>query len=118
MSFIGFPVRLENGFLKRFDEPSAIVSLIEMMARTPHGSWGGSRHFGFRDYVQRSEGRPELARIALDELNRALLDLGIQKYKVESITRESAKGQESDVFSIHLSSSDGQTQVFRIESTE
>lgn len=114
MSFVAFPVRLENGFLRRFDEPSAVLSLIEIMARTPHGSWGGSMHFGLRDYIQGAAGRPEATKMALDEMNRALADLGIDKYRVESIVREAGAAGGSDVYAISLSSSDGKSQILRL----
>jgi uncharacterized protein YjiS (DUF1127 family) len=118
MSFVAFPVRFENGFLRRFDEPSALLSLIEIMARTPHGSWRGSVHFGLRDYFQGARGRPELTKMALEELNRALADLGIDKYRVESIIRETAVGEDSEVYAISLSSGGQPSQVFRIASRE
>jgi hypothetical protein len=118
MSFVAFPVRLENGFLRRFDEPSAVLSLIEIMARTPHGSWVGSRHFGLRDFLQGAGGRPEFTKTALDELNRALADMGIDKYKVESIVRETGSAEDSSVYAISLSSKDGPSQVLRLAHRE
>jgi hypothetical protein len=114
MSFVAFPMRLENGFLRRFDEPSAVLSLIEIMARTPHGSWKGGIHFGLREYLQGAGGRPILAKAAVDELNHALLDLGIGKYKVESIVRDTEAEHGSNVYAISLKTVDGQSQVFRI----
>jgi hypothetical protein len=114
MSFVAFPLRLENGFLRRVDEPSAVLALIEIMARTPHGSWGGSIHFGLRDYAQGAGGRPEITKAALDELNHALADLGIRKYEVESITRETGLEHGSDVYAVSLKPTGEQSQVFRI----
>jgi len=114
MSFVAFPLRLENGFLRRVDEPSAVLALIEIMARTPHGSWGGSIHFGLRDWAQGTGGRPELTKMALGQLNHALADLGIRKYEVESITRETGLEQGSEVYAVSLRSSGEQPQLFRI----
>lgn len=118
MSFVAFPMRLENGFLRRFDEPSAILSLIEIMARTPHGSWGGGIHFGLREHLAGAAGRPGLAKAALDELNQALADLGIGIYKVDSIVREMAAAPGADVYAISLKSTNEQSQVFRISIRE
>jgi len=114
MSFVAFPLRLENGFLRRVDEPSAVLALIEIMARTPHGSWGGSSHFGLRDYSPGPAGRPELPKTAVAEVNQALSDLGIHKYEVESITREPGQEQGSDVYAVSLRATGEQSQVFRI----
>jgi hypothetical protein len=118
MSFVAFPVRLENGFLRRVDEPSAILALIEMMARTPHGSWPGSPHFGLRDYLHVSGAQGDVAKTALDEVNHALADLGIQNYRVESLVRETFPGEDSAAFIVTLKASDGQTQVLRIASRD
>jgi len=114
MSFVAFPLRLENGFLRRVDEPSAVLALIEIMARTPHGSWSGSSHFGLRDYAPGAAGRPEFPKTAVAEVNQALLDLGIRKYEVESITRETGQEQGSDVYAVSLRSTGEQSQTFRI----
>jgi hypothetical protein len=118
MSFVAFPVRFESVFLRRFDEPSAVLSLIEIMARTPHGSWGGSSHFGLRDFLQGAAGRPDVTKMAVDELNRALVDLGIDKYRVESIVRETSETGNSDVYAIRLSSNGGPSQILRLAHRE
>ena len=117
MSFVAFPLRLENGFLRRVDEPTAILSLLEMMARTPHGSWPGNAQFGLRDYLH-SSSRSEGLKAVLDELNRTLGDLGIQNYRVESLDRETASGEGFVVFAVTLASTDGQKQILRIASRE
>ncbi len=118
MSFVAFPIRLENGFLRRFDEPSAVLSLIEIMARTPHGSWSGGIHFGLRDYLQEAAGRPAAPKMLLEEINRALADLGIEKYSVESIVREAGADGDSRVYAISLRSRDGASQILRLGSRE
>ena len=117
MSFVAFPLRLENGFLRRVDEPAAILSLLETMARTPHGSWPGNAQFGLRDDLH-SSSRSEGIKAVLDELNRTLADLGIQNYRVESLERDAAAGEGSAVFAITLVSADGQKQMLRIASRE
>jgi hypothetical protein len=116
MSYLGFPMRLESGFLRRVDEPSAILALIEIMARTPHGSWSGCAHFGLRDYLNGPGASAEVTRMALNELNQALVDLGIRNYRVDSLVREVGGRLGSAEFAIALVSGDGQRQVFRISS--
>jgi hypothetical protein len=118
MSFVAFPMRLEKGFLRRVDGPSAVLALVEAMARTPHGSWPGSVRFGLRDYLEGTGARSVGNKTALDEMNAALDDLGIHNYRVESLTREQPEAGGSAVFAISLVSGDGQCQVFRITSQE
>jgi hypothetical protein len=117
MSFVAFPMRLENGFLRRVDGPAAMLALIELMARTPHGSWPGSPHFGLRDYLQASGPRSVAAKTALDEINRALADLEIP-WRVESLTREEAGGAGSAIFALCLVSGEGRTQVVRLRAQD
>jgi hypothetical protein len=114
MSFLGFPIRLENGFLRRVDEASAVLALIEIMARTPHGSWPGCPHFGLRDYLNGPVHVPEVTRTALVELNRALSDLGIRNYRVDTLVREAPGSTGSAMFAVALVSGDGHKQVFRV----
>jgi len=118
MSFVSFPMRLKSGFLRRVDGPSAMLALIEIMARTPHGSWRGSVHFGLRDYLNRSGPQSIAAKRAIDETNAALSDLGIDNYRVESITREQAQPGGAAVFAVSLVSSEGQSELFRVASEE
>lgn len=118
MSFVAFPMRLEKGFLRRADGPSAVLALFEVMARTPRGSWPGSIHFGLRDYLQATGAKSVGNKAVLDEMNAALDELGIQNYRVESLAREQPAGSGSAVFAISLISGDGQSQVFRIASQE
>jgi len=47
------------------------------MARTPHGKWAGSRHFGLRDFLEDARTRPERLQEAVGELNLAFADLGV-----------------------------------------
>jgi hypothetical protein len=118
MSFVAFPMRLDRGFLRRVDGPSAVLALFEVMARTPRGSWPGSVHFGLRDYLHATGAKSVTNKVVLDEMNAALEELGIQNYRVESLTRELPEGAGSAVFAISLVSGDGQSQVFRIASRE
>lgn len=47
------------------------------MARSPHGKWAGSPHFGLRDFLEDASTRPERLEEALAELNQAFEDLGM-----------------------------------------
>ena len=117
MPYVAFPMRLENGFLRRVDQPAALLALIEVMARTPHGSWPGSAHFGLRDYLQASLGRSVDAKTAIQEINAAFVDLGIH-YRVESLIREQPGEVGSSVFAISLISEGGHSQTIRVTSQD
>ena len=47
------------------------------MARSPHGKWAGSSHFGLRDFLEDARSRPERLQEAVLELNQAFGDLGM-----------------------------------------
>jgi hypothetical protein len=111
MSFIAFPLRLNKSFLQRCDEVDAILALIRVMAVTPNGSWAGSRHFGLRDLFEQARMHPELPAQAVQEVNRALEDLGITHYRVQAIVKDPQAKQDEDSYTVTLISSDagGQT---------
>lgn len=116
MSFVAFPLRLGGAFLRRCEEPDAIASLVSVMARTPHGSWAGGRHFGLRDFFEEARLRPALPQLAVKELNLALQDLGITNYRVESIARETQTDCDVDSYVLELvpTKGGGQTQSLRL----
>ncbi|MGH9398448.1 MAG: hypothetical protein ACRD18_16570 [Terriglobia bacterium] len=72
------------------------------MARTPHSSWSGSSHFGLRDFFEEARRRPGLPQLAVQEMNLALEDLGITRYRVESITKESQAERDVDSYVVQL----------------
>ena len=102
MSFIAFPLRLQNGLLKRAGEADAIVALIQAMARTPGGSWPGSPPFGLRDLLEDVRRRPALLPNAVAKLNSALADLGVTNYRVAALEREPATLRDVDSFVLTL----------------
>ena len=116
MSFLAFPMRLEGGFLRRCPKADAIVSLIRVMARTPHGSWIGSRHFGLREFFEEARAHPELPAQAVEELNLALQDLDIREYRVEEIVKEPQTQAETDAYILKIVSTaeDGQVHLWRL----
>jgi hypothetical protein len=50
---------------------------MDIMARSPHGKWAGSPHFGLRDFLEDARNRPERLQEAVLELNQAFEDLGM-----------------------------------------
>lgn len=97
-------MRLEGGFLRRCSVPEAVLSLIRVMANTPHGSWAACPEFGFRDLLEESNTRPEKIGEAIEVLNRALESLGVVNFRVEAMTRDSAVGAEIGQWTIILTS--------------
>ena len=67
-----------DGFLLRCSEREALEQLLaDIMARSPHGKWAGSLHFGLRDFLEDARSRPERLQEAVQELNQAFADLGM-----------------------------------------
>lgn len=90
-SSIAFPFRLRHGLLQKTDEREAFLMLIEIMARTPRGSWVGHPAFGFQEFfVETSkeglsrESRNRIAEATVDEINSVLVDLEVKRYCVDS----------------------------------
>lgn len=86
---MSFPLRLQNGILLKSDEAEGVLSLIRIMAATPHGSWSGSPNFGLRDLMNGSGSLPEKMQQITQELNSALSALELHTWRVETITCES-----------------------------
>lgn len=74
------------------------------MATTPHGSWEGCPHFGFRDFFEQARVKPDLPKLAVQETNLALKDLGITNFQVESIARETQTNRDVDSYTVTLAS--------------
>jgi hypothetical protein len=94
-SSIAFPLRLRHGLLQKTDEREAFLMLIEIMARTPRGSWAGHPAFGFQEFFLETsregltpEARSRIAQAAVDEINAVLRDLDIMQYRVDSFVFE------------------------------
>ncbi len=114
MSFLAFPLRLEGGFLNRCPQVNAILSLVSIMAKTPHGSWIGSRHFGIREFFEDAHAQPSLPSHAIQELNLALEDLGILDYRVQEIVRESRTQAETDSYVCRIVSTSEGGQAYSL----
>jgi hypothetical protein len=114
MSFIAFPLRLENDFLRRTGEVEAVLTLIRLMAATPGGSWSGSRNFGVRDLFEGARTNPNAARQAAERMNRALNDLYITGYRVESIMKEAPSVQDVDTYVVTLVSTVDESRTYSV----
>ncbi len=112
--FIAFPLRLENAFLRRCEEPEAILALVRVMAGTPNGSWPACPHFGVRDFFEQARLKPDLPRQAAQEMNRALEDLGITHYKVQAIVTEPRANRDIDSYEVTLVDSSGETLAVKV----
>ncbi len=111
MSFIGFPLRLNKAFLDKCDEREAILRLVRIMATTPNGSWKGGKNFGVRDLFERLDRRQNVPREALEEINKALVDLGITHYRVESLAKEAQAQQDVDSYVVTLASTENEGEI-------
>jgi hypothetical protein len=103
MRLLSFPLRLqENGLLQRGSEAASVVALLQLMARTPQGSWAGSPVFGLRDLFEDSRQRADTARLVMERVNEALADLQLHQYVVTEVVREISPGRDVDTYSIAL----------------
>ena len=102
MSAIAFPLRLNNGLLRKTDERDAFLTVIGIMARTPRGSWPGHSLFGFRDFFSGPAIRRQLPDPTIEEINNVLNDLGLTAYRVESIRQEPTSPGRPESFVLNL----------------
>lgn len=92
---IAFPLRLRQGLLLKAEERESYLTLVEIMARTPRGSWGGHPSFGFHEFFSEvvkdglsPESRKRLAEATVKEINAVLADLGLTRYQADSLLLE------------------------------
>jgi hypothetical protein len=90
----------ENGLLQRAPQSASVVALLQLMARTPRGSWAGCPVFGLRDLFENSRMRADTARLAMERINEALVDLDLRGYTVTEVVRELSPSRETDTYSI------------------
>lgn len=91
------------------------MSLLRIMANTPHQSWEGSRYFGLRELLEQNRARPEKIQFAIEEMNRALQDLGVSAYRVAKIASESLPGEEESRWVVTLVSTADQEKTYSLE---
>jgi hypothetical protein len=89
---ISFPLRLQQGLLRKTDEREAYLILLGIMARTPQGSWDGHPLFGFQEFFPAitteglsEESRTHLTIVTVEEINSVLNDVGLTRYSVDSL---------------------------------
>jgi hypothetical protein len=100
---IASPLRLqESGLLRREDRSASVLSLLQMMARTPQGSWRACPEFGLRDLFEDGRSRADLPRLVADRINRAFADLGLPEYQASEVVRELSLDRGTDTYSIRL----------------
>ena len=103
MQTIAIPLRLqENGLLRRDDSVRSLLSFLDVMARTPQGSWSACPGFGLRDLFESGRQRADLARVAADRINETFQDLGMTDYVVTEVLREVSNNRDIDTYSITL----------------
>ncbi|RXS97439.1 hypothetical protein [Silvibacterium dinghuense] len=103
MQSIAFPMRLgESGLLRREDRATGLIGLLQVMARTPQGSWRGCPSFGLRDLFEMHRQRADTPRLMMERINTTLQDLGIDEFRVVEVTRELSPGRETDTYAVLL----------------
>ncbi len=109
MQTLAFPLRLqENGLLRRQDQIASLIGLLQVMARTPAGSWAGCPAFGLSDLLEGQRQRADIPRLAMLRLNEVFADLGITDFVVTEIVREMGSQRGTDTYAITLGSPDGE----------
>ena len=58
--------------------------------------------FGLRDLFENSKLRADTARLAMERINEALLDLDLRHYAVTEVIRELSPGRDVDTYSITI----------------
>lgn len=92
-----------------------MIALLRVMANTPYGSWPGCEHFGLRELLEQGSSRPEKVRLAVEEINHALDDLGISSFLVESIACETPAADEVKRWVVTLASRTEPTKTYAFE---
>jgi hypothetical protein len=88
--------------LERCEEPAAILSLLQVMAATPGGSWAACPAFGLRDLLESGRQRDDVPRLAAERANLALAELGLHNFRVEEFVREPGQRQDLNVYTVTL----------------
>jgi hypothetical protein len=118
MELIAFPVRINSrGWLQRCDTAeAAIVSVFKIMARTSSlGGWRGVPDFGLREALAEMGLRRSLHTDVITSLNRALAELGIDWFGVDSVVREPGSEMGRSSFTINVTVSGKGADAVRLE---
>ena len=87
--------------MRRGDRSASVLALLQMMARTPQGSWAGLPGFGLRDLFEQRQ-RADIPRLAAERIRETFADLGISEYTVTEVVRELSANRDTDTYSITL----------------
>lgn len=128
-SSIAFPIRLQQGLLRKTSEQDGYLTLIAVMARTPRGSWPGHAQFGFNEFFSEltkeglsEDSRRSITQVAIRELNAVLADLGLTRYQVESIvpdtTQKETQNSDRQRWTGHMMENRGITLTLRDSATD
>lgn len=102
MQSLAIPMRLQdNGLLRRTDRSASVLALLQMMARTPQGSWQASPQFGLRDLLEQGRQRADVPRLLRERINADFADLQIG-YVVTEVARELSGNRDADTYAITL----------------
>ena len=103
MRSLAFPMRLqENGLLKRDERATSLIALLQVMARTPAGSWLACPSFGLRDLFENGRQRADVGKVATDRINQVLTELGINEFYISDVVREISANRDVDTYSITI----------------
>ena len=82
------------------------------MARTPAGSWAGCSSFGVRNFFERARLQPDAINQATRAINTALTDLGITRFRLESLTKEPGDHPDIDNYVLTLVDTSGSGSTY------
>jgi hypothetical protein len=98
----------KDGSLVRCGERQGLEQLLmDLMARSPHGKWPGSAHFGLRDFLEDARTEPASLLKAVPQLNLALEELGAA-VRAQSITFTPGAAPGTGTVEFTLTGPDGQ----------
>ncbi len=96
MGFVAFPLKVDSrAWLARFANPAdSLVALLRIMCRTSRGGWQGSPDFGLKESLASLNSRHAARQEIINQVNRALADLGIDWAVIHSVEVEPGDGSE------------------------
>lgn len=118
MEFISFPIRIGNrGWLRRGNTPEeAIVHVLKVMALTARsGGWRGADEFGLRGFFAQIGQRRGLEPDVIKLMNRTLVNLGIEWFRIESVVKEDSNDVAKASYAVTVSFAGKESNVVRIE---
>ena len=102
------------GRLSSFDEGGAVCQLLEAMAVTPQGEWGGGAHFGLLDFLEDANGSEENLRKIAKEANLAFEELGLKSCRVSRVLQLKTPSAAVQAFDFQITWIDGKSQTLSV----